>query len=169
MTPGPGGIHDSPSDREIVVIRTFQAPRELVWRAMTERDRIEQWWGPEGFSTTVEELDFQPGGRWKYVMTAPDGTKYPVEGVFAEILEPERFVATDEFGEAFEGPGVSDLPQGVVTSTLLEESGGETTMTLRMLHQSAEDRANHEQMGVEGGWHSSFNRLDRYFAGLDSQ
>ena len=165
MTFGPGGIHDSAEDREIVVNRTFQARPELVWLAWTERERIEQWWGPEGMSTTVEEMDLRPGGRWKYVMMAPDGTQYPVEGIFADIIEPELLVATDEFGEDYQYSG--DLPQGVVTSVSLRDTGTGTEMTLRMVHRSAEDRAVHEQMGVEGGWNSSFNRLDRYLASLE--
>ena len=159
-------VPDSHDDREIVVRRTFTAPRNVVWAAMTDPQWIQEWWGPEGFSTTVDEMDLCIGGRWRYVMRGPDGAEYPVEGIFVEIVEPERLVTSDEFGEDYENPSPAELPQGVVVAVYLEDLGAETNMTLRMVHRSSEDRANHEQMGVEGGWHSSFNRLDRYLAGL---
>lgn len=93
---------DTQSDCEIVITRIFNAPRELVFKAWTEPKHIEQWWGPKGFTTRVEQMDFRPGGTWRYVMCGPDGTEYPGNGVFKEVVPPERIVATDQFDEGFE-------------------------------------------------------------------
>lgn len=83
------------SDREIVITRIFNAPRQLVYEVWTNPERIAQWWGPEGFTTRVTELDLRPGGRSRYVMVDPDGTEYPAKGVFREIIPFERIVTTD--------------------------------------------------------------------------
>jgi len=65
------------ADREIVITRVFEAPRELVWRAWADPEHVAQLWGPEGFTTRVTDLDLRPGGRWRYVMVGPDGAEYP--------------------------------------------------------------------------------------------
>jgi uncharacterized protein YndB with AHSA1/START domain len=78
------------ADREIVISRVFNAPRELVWRAWTDPKQIVKWWGPRGFSTTIEEMEVRPGGAWKLVMHGPDGTDYPAQSVFREVVKPER-------------------------------------------------------------------------------
>ena len=100
---------DAQSDREIVITRIFNARRELVFKAWTEPKHIEHWWGPKAFITRVEQMDFRPGGTWRYVMCGLDGTEYPVNGVFCEVVPPERIVATDEFDERFEQVAKVDL------------------------------------------------------------
>src|SRR5262245_63539620 len=92
------------SDREIVITRVFDAPRDLVWKVWTQPEHVARWWGPRGFTTTVTELDLRVGGRSRYVMKGPDGAEYPVCGVFREIVPFERIVTTDEFGEGFKPP-----------------------------------------------------------------
>ena len=155
-----------PSDREIVITRLFDAPRELVWKAWNEPEHVEQWWGPEGFTTRVEECDFRPGGLWRYVMVGPDGTEYPVKGVIREIVPLERIVTTDEFDEGFEKIIDQDLPTGIVATAVFEDLEGKTKLTLRILHDTAESRKKHEEMGVVAGWNSSFDCLDRHLATL---
>ncbi len=152
------------SDREIVIKRMFDAPRELVWQAWTDRSHIGEWWGPRGFTTRVTELDLRPGGRWRYVMVGPDGAEYPVKGVFREVVCFERIVTSDEFDAGFELAHGTDLPKGIVITSLFEEVGGKTKLTLRIMHASAEDRRKHEEMGVLGGWNSSFECLDEHLA-----
>ena len=110
-------------ENEIVITRTFHAPRKLVWDAWTDPRHIAAWWGPEGFQTRVEGVDLRPGGRWSYVMIGPDGAEYPVCGVFREIVPLERIVTTDEFGEDFVAPEGVDLPQGIVMTCLFEDAG----------------------------------------------
>ncbi len=158
-----------PSDREIVITRTFAAPRELVWKVWTRPEHVAKWWGPRGFHTTVAAMDFRPGGRWRYVMHAPDGAAYPVEGVFREVVPMERIVTTDEFPDDFQPPQPIDLPQGIVVTALFEDAGDMTKLTLRIVHATAEDKKKHEAMGVVGGWQSSFDCMDDYLASLTDE
>ncbi|MDZ8029245.1 MAG: SRPBCC family protein [Nostoc sp. DedQUE01] len=154
----------SESERKIVITRVFNAPRELVFKAWTEPKHIAQWWGPKGFTTRVTELDLRPGGRSRYVMISPDGTEYPVKGVFREIVPPERIVTTDEFDEGFEQVINAELPQGMVITAIFEDVDGKTKLTLEIVHESASDRRKHEEMGVVAGWNSSFDCLDEFLA-----
>jgi len=154
------------SERELVVTRVFDAPRELVFRAWTDPKHVAQWWGPQGFTAKVPELDLRPGGRWRYIMIGPDGTEYPVKGVFREVVPFERIVTTDEFDEGFQHPVATDLPSGIVMTCFFEDLGGKTRLTLRIMHSTAEDRRKHEAMGVVAGWNSSFECLDDHLARL---
>ncbi|WP_448604668.1 SRPBCC domain-containing protein [Thermoleptolyngbya sp.] len=149
-------------ERELMITRVFNAPREMVFKAWTEPAHIEQWSAPEGFSMRVTEHDFRPGGQWRYIMIGPDGVEYPSKGVFQEIVPPERIVTTDEFGEGFEDV---DLPQAMVVTTLFEALDAQTTrITIWVLHDSVSDRQKHEQMGVVDGWNSCLNRLETLLA-----
>jgi uncharacterized protein YndB with AHSA1/START domain len=78
----------TPSDREIVMTRVFDAPRELVFKAYTDPSLIPQWWGPRGFTTTVDQMDVRPGGVWRFVQRGPDGSEYAFNGVYREIAPP---------------------------------------------------------------------------------
>ncbi|MBW3628767.1 MAG: SRPBCC domain-containing protein, partial [Gemmatimonadetes bacterium] len=78
------------SDREIVMTRVFDAPRELVFDAWTDPAHVAEWYGPNGFSLTVHEMDVRPGGTWRFIMHGPDGTDYPNRIVYREVVRPER-------------------------------------------------------------------------------
>lgn len=156
------------ASREITLTRVFDAPRALVWQAWTQAEHVARWWGPQGFTTRVVMLDLRPGGRSRYVMTGPDGTEYPVAGTFLEIVPMERIVATDEFDEGFEGPAGDDLPSGTVLTCLFEDLGGRTRLTLRLAHPTVEERRKHEEMGVVGGWESTFDCLAEHLSGLST-
>ncbi|MDV2997077.1 MAG: hypothetical protein N4J56_006782 [Chroococcidiopsis sp. SAG 2025] len=159
------GSTDAQSDREIVITCVFNAPRELVFKVWTQPKHIEQWWGLKGFTTRVDEMDFRPGGTWRYVMCGPDGTEYPVKGVFREVVPPERIVTSDEFDQGFERVIEADLPSGtIVATTIFEDLGDKTRLILRIMHPTAEDRRKHEEMGVVAGWNSSLECLDEYLA-----
>jgi uncharacterized protein YndB with AHSA1/START domain len=136
------------TDREIVITRTFVAPRALVWEAWTKPEHIEKWWGPNGFSTTISEFDLRPGGRFKHVMHGPDGTNYPNLSVFREIVPLERIVYTHGGGKEG-GVGAS------FEATWTFESIGEykTLVTGRMLFASTQDRdfVVKEYGAIEGG------------------
>jgi uncharacterized protein YndB with AHSA1/START domain len=80
------------AEREIVLSRVFDAPRKMVWEAWTDPKQVAQWWGPKGFTTTIEEMDVRPGGVWKQVMHGPDGTDYSNESVFLDVVLYERLV-----------------------------------------------------------------------------
>ena len=156
-------------DTDIVITREFAAPRQLVWDVWTTPDHLEQWFGPKGFKTRVEELDFQVGGRSNYVMVGPDGSEYPAVGVFKEIIPIEKIVSTDDFGEGFENVEAFknvDLPKGMLLTALFDDLGPTTKLTLITSHQSVEDREKHEAIGVVAGWNSSFDKMDDYMAEL---
>ena len=133
------------SDREMAISRLIKAPRERVFDAFTDRERISEWWGPNGFTTTTSEMDVRPGGTWRFVMHGPDGTDYPNLIRYHEVVRPERLAydhSDDEAGEiAF---------ASVVT---FEEAEGGTLVTLRATFATAEIRRQHaEEVGaVEGG------------------
>jgi uncharacterized protein YndB with AHSA1/START domain len=145
-------------DREIFITRAFNAPRDLVWEAMTNPKHIVNWWGPRGFSTTIETMDFRVGGVWKHVMHGPDGVNYPNEKVFKEILKPEKIVFSH--GDRREGGPSVDA---VATWTFDEVVSGKTKVTLRMVFPSATDRdfVVKEFGAIEGG-KQTLERLGEY-------
>ena len=149
---------------DLVITREFNAPRELVWAAFTQPDHVAKWFGPRGFNTRVEQLEAKVGGKTRYVMVGPDGKEYPCEGVYREIVAPEYFVTTDEFGEDYEGPTV----EGIILTARFENLGDRTRLTMILHHPSVEARRKHEEMGVVGGWGSSFDCLDDLLAKLTS-
>lgn len=156
------------SDRELVLTRHFDAPRELVWKVWTEPKHMEAWFGPRGFSTRVKKLDLRPGGVSSYVMVGPDGKEYPGSGVFKEIVPLQKIVSTDGFGDDF--PEGMDVPQGeMVVTTTFEDEGTGTKLTIRIMHASVEDRRKHEAMGVGEGWHSSLDCLDEHLAAMGAE
>lgn len=154
-------------DTDIVITREFAAPRQLVWDVWTTPEHIEKWFGPKGFSTRVDGLDFRVGGRSNYVMIGPDGTEYPSKGVFKEIVPIEKIVTTDEWGEGIEETLKDvDLPQGMILTALFDDLGERTKLTLITSHPNLEEKKKHEDMGVVAGWNSSFDKMDEYLTEL---
>jgi uncharacterized protein YndB with AHSA1/START domain len=151
---------NEPAPHEIVIEREFDAPLDLVWRAWTEPELIERWFGPEGFTTRVEKQELRVGGEAVYVMIGPDGNEYPSVGIYREIVPKQRIVSTDDFGDDYEPPSPTELPKGMVNTTTFEAIGERTKVTIRVAHPSEEDKRKHEEMGVVQGWQSSFNCLD---------
>ena len=145
-------------DREIFLARDFDAKRELVWEAMTNPKHVVNWWGPRGFSTTVEEMDLRVGGAWRHVMHGPDGANYPNRSVFKEIVKPERIVFTHG-GRREGGSGV----RFVSTWSFEQVAGGKTRVSIRMVFPSAaaRDRVAREFGAVEGG-KQTLERLGEY-------
>tara|TARA_R110000868_G_scaffold37111_5_gene131409 strand:+ start:37378 stop:37878 length:501 start_codon:yes stop_codon:yes gene_type:complete len=155
----------------IIITRVFNAPVELFYNVWTQPEHISKWWGPEGFTTRVVEYDFKVGGKTKFIMTGPDGTEYPVTGKFLEIVENNKIVSTDEFGDEYkqmaEKHGMK-IPNIDKIIALFEEVEGKTKLTLTMFHPTAEDKKLHEDMHVIEGWNSSFNCLDVHLETLTS-
>jgi uncharacterized protein YndB with AHSA1/START domain len=147
-----------PSDREIVMTRVFDAPRRLVWEAHTKAEHIRQWWGPRRTHLAVCEMDFRPGGAWRFVDRRDHGHAYGFRGVYKEIVPPERMVWTFEFEGA---------PGHVSTETLtLSEQDGRTTLTARMVFDTSEDRDGMLQNGMESGARETWDRLAEYLEGM---
>ena len=134
------------ADRELVISRLIDAPRNLVFKAWTHPDHVGQWWGPNGFTTTTHEIDVRPGGVWRYVMHGPDGTDYPNRIDFREIAEPERLVY-DHSGES------PDDPSRFETTVTFEDRAGKTLLTMRALFETAalRDQVMREYGAEEGG------------------
>jgi uncharacterized protein YndB with AHSA1/START domain len=139
---------DNPSDREIVISRVVDAPRELVWQAWTDPSHVIHWWGPRGFSTKIKRMDFRVGGVWEQVMRGPDGAKYPNKSTFKEIVPLERIVYAHGGGRE-DGPGASFT----ATWTFETVAGGQTKLTGRLVFPTAEARdfVAREFGAVEGG------------------
>jgi uncharacterized protein YndB with AHSA1/START domain len=144
----------TPSDREIVMTRVFDAPRDLVFQAHTSCDHLSNWWGPRKYEIASCEVDFRPGGAWRIVHRGPDGEDYGFHGEYREIVRPERIVWT------FEWEG---LPGHVSVETLtLEEHDGKTTLTSTSVYDSVEDRDGMLQSGATEGAAETWDRLDEY-------
>ncbi len=140
--------------RELIVTRIFDAPRELVFAAFTG-DGIEEWWGPDGFTTTTSERNVTPGGLWRFVMHGPDGTDYDNAVVYDEIVAPERLTWAQYAGDT------SKPPHHFNTITFTERDG-KTEVMLRLLLPTAELREKAIGFGAIEGGHQTLSRLAKY-------
>jgi uncharacterized protein YndB with AHSA1/START domain len=144
----------TPSDLEILMVREFDAPRELLFKAYTDPEAIPHWWGPGRFSVTVDRMDVRPGGAWRYVSRGEDGAEFAFNGVYQEIVPPERIVCTFEY----EG-----MPGHVsVDTATFEERDGRTTLTVRSRFATVEDRDGMINSGMEAGFAETLDRLLEY-------
>jgi uncharacterized protein YndB with AHSA1/START domain len=146
-------------DRVLIITRTFDAPRALVWRAFSDPFHLRQWWGPKGYINPVCELDFRPGGHWHHVMRGPDGKEYPTDSTFIEIVPPERIVYRNA---APKGEVWGDNPPPSFVRTLtFAEAGGRTTLTLRAEFDTAAGKQAAVARGFVQGTNESYDRLAR--------
>jgi uncharacterized protein YndB with AHSA1/START domain len=150
----------SAPEREVILTRVFDAPRELVFQAWTEPAHLAQWWGPHGFTTPACEVDLRVGGAWKIVMRFPDGSnEHTMQAVYREILPPERLaftsVALDKDGNR--------LLEGLTTVTFAD-LGGKTKLTLQTRMTGLVSYAARMLEGMEAGWSQSLERLAEKFA-----
>lgn len=149
------------SDCAIVVTREFNAARELVWEAMTNPRHVVNWWGPHGFTTTVEVMDFRVGGVWKHVMHGPNGTDYPNKSIFLEIVPLERVVYSHAGGRQG-GPGHSFVAYWTFESLGPERS----RLTMRLVFRTPEDRdLVIERFNAQEGGKQTLQRLADYLEG----
>jgi len=125
--------HAGVTGREFVITRTFDAPRQVVWQAFTEVDRLVQWWGPKGFTMRVAKLDLRPGGVFHYGMRSPTGHEMWGRFVYREVVAPERLVFVVSFSDADGGvtrhPMSATWPLEVLNTVTLAEERGKTTLT----------------------------------------
>ena len=154
----------TPSDREIAMTRVFDAPRHLVFDALTRPELVQRWLlGPDGWSMPICEIDLEVGGAYRYVWRRDkDGSEMGMGGVFREIVPPERLVATEKFDDPwYQG-------EALVT-TVLVEHGGRTTLTTTMLLDSREVRDGILESGMESGVARSYDRLDEVLASMPAR
>jgi uncharacterized protein YndB with AHSA1/START domain len=147
----------TPGERDVRIERIFNAPRDRVWKAMTDPKLVAQWWG-RGNKLVIERLEVERGGHWRFVEHSDHGV-HGFEGRFAEVTPPERVVQT------FEWDG---MPGHVALETMtLEDLGdGRTRLVTTSLFLTAEDRDGMLQSGMEGGLNESYAALDRVLATL---
>jgi uncharacterized protein YndB with AHSA1/START domain len=150
------------NDRELVLTRLIDAPREKVFRAWTDPSLLRQWFAPLPYTTPVAELDVRPGGANLIVMRDPEGRDLPNRGVYLEVVPNERLVFTDAYTGAWEP---SEKPFMTVILTF-EDEGGRTRYTARVRHWTAVDREAHERMGFHEGWGRCTDQLAALVAKL---
>ncbi|MGB7282474.1 MAG: SRPBCC family protein [Candidatus Acidiferrum sp.] len=143
----------TPTDREILITRVFNAPRRLVFEAWTNPEYVPHWMlGPEGWTMPVCEIDFRPGGSWHFIWRHSKGEQMEMRGVYREINPPERVTYTESWG--------GDWPETLDTLALSEESG-KTTASLTLLYPSKEARDKGLKSGMEEGMKPTFDRLEK--------
>jgi uncharacterized protein YndB with AHSA1/START domain len=140
----------TPSDHEVVLTRVFDAPRHLVFDAVTKPEILKRWFGPHGWSLVECEVDFRVGGAWRYVLEGPDGRSMGMGGNYLEIEPGERTVHTEGFDE---------YPGYAVVTTVLTEHDGKTTLTGTVRYESREVRDAVIDSGMEHGAAETYDRL----------
>ena len=138
------------AEQTLVIKRTFDAPRDLVWKVWSDPEQAKKWWGPDGFTAPVVELDARPGGKWRALMRSPDGKDVWQHGVYREIVPPEKVSFTFIWDE--------QPDHEMLVTVTFAERGKKTEMTFRQgIFKSVEDRNGHQ-----GGWSQSFDRFAAY-------
>jgi len=145
----------TPTDREIVLTRVFDAPRNMVFDAFTKPELLKRWFGPRGWSLVVCEVNLKVGGGFRFVLRGPDGKDMGMRGTYREIVPPARAVHMESFDDY---PGESQ-----VTAVFIER-GGKTTLTATVLYPSKEVRDAVIQMGMEHGAAESYDKLAELLA-----
>lgn len=156
----------TPSDQSPVLIltRVLNAPRALVWKAFSEPFHLAQWWGPQGFTNPVCELDFRPGGHWRHVMRGPDGAEYETNSTFIEIVPPERIVYRNAVARGAVWRG--NPPPSFLRTLSFAEADGSTILTLRAEFESAAEKHSVIRRGFTQGTNESWDKLETYLKAL---
>jgi uncharacterized protein YndB with AHSA1/START domain len=151
------------SSREIVLSRTFDAPRELVWEVWTQPPHAEKWWGPNGFTTTTLEHEFRVGGTWRHTMHGPDGRDYPSRKMYYEIEPPARLVYSHGWDD-------DALPPLFLATISFNDLGGKTEVQMRSTFSTAAERERvvNEFGAIEGG-KQTLAKLGDYLATITNQ
>lgn len=160
------------SSEAFTVARTFDAPRELVWKVYTKVEHLAQWWGPKGFTWLDGTLDFKPGGIFHYGMRSPDGREMWGKFVYREIVRPERIVFINSFsdkdGNTTGAPFAADWPLEVLNTVTFAEMDGKTTVTLRggpyNATEAERDRFKAMRPSMDQGFKATFDQLEAYLA-----
>ena len=160
------------SDVDFVLTRVFNAPRTRVWAAWTERAQLARWFGPQGFTIPVCNLDLREGGSFHYCMRGDDGFEMWGKWVFREIFAPERLVWVQSFSDAQGGvagsPFGGEWPPEILSTTTLTEADGKTTLTVRQSPLNAADAERQAFAGMQAsmnkGWGGTFEKLADFLA-----
>ena len=148
----------TPTDREIVVTRVFNAPRNLVFDAWTNPQYLPHWMlGPDGWTMPVCEIDLRPGGSWHFVWRHSNGKEMEMRGEYREVTPPERVVSSESWGP--------DWPE-TLNTVVFSEHAGKTSATITMLYASKEARDAALKTGMKQGMALSYDRLENYLTSL---
>ena len=148
------------NDRDLVLTRLIDAPREKLFRAWTESALLKQWFAPAPYTTPVAELDVRPGGANLIVMRDPQGNEMPNRGIYLEVVKNSRLVFTDAYTQDWE-PAEKPFMTVVLT---FDDEGGKTRYTARVKHWTVADRETHEKMGFHEGWGLCADQLEALVA-----
>ena len=150
-----------PADDQILIVREFNAPAELVWKAWTTPELVRQWWTAKRGEATVCEIDLRVGGKWRYAMVTPDGFEVAFHGEYREIVPNERLVSTEVY------EGIPDAEKhGAVNTLTLTETDGRTRLEVLVQHASKEARDGHVDSGMEGGLQDALDILEQLAVSL---
>ena len=149
----------TPGDRDIVVVRAFDAPRSLVWLCYSRPDLMRRWYGLPDWEMTVCDIDFRVGGKWRFVSKAPNGYEMGSQGVYTAIVEPERIDQTEYYDDDW-------TKGGSVNSVVFTEQDGQTISTMTVTYSSPEARAAAAASPMAVGMEIGFKRLDAALAEL---
>jgi uncharacterized protein YndB with AHSA1/START domain len=150
-----------PGKQEIVINRIFDAPRELVFKIWTDPSYIPEWWGPRRLTTVVDKMDVRKGGIWRYINRDNNANEYAFNGVYHDIISPDRLINTFEF------EGVPSV--GLITTTFEEQPGGKTKLTEISLYPSIEVRDGVLQSGMSEGAIELMDRFEELLAKLQTK
>jgi uncharacterized protein YndB with AHSA1/START domain len=163
--------------QDFVIPRVFNAPREMVWRAWTEREQLVRWFGPKGSTILHATLDLRPGGTFHYAMRGPDGREMWGKWTFREIVAPKKLVLVSSFSDAQGGitrhPMSANWPLETLSTTTFEEHDGKTTLTIRWSPLNATELEMktfaEAHSGMQQGWGGTFEQLAAYLARANSR
>ena len=163
MTQANATAPSNTKDREIIQTRLLDAPRELVFEAFTNPEHIVRWWGPNGFTTTIKEMNVKPGGVWRFIMHGPDGIDYPNKVVYHEVVKPERLV----YAHGWDVENKSAPFEAFEVTVTFEEEGNKTRLTMHTVLASVEIfKKVVEQYGAIEGGKQTLNRLEAYLPNM---
>lgn len=160
-------METSVNAQQLTITRTFNAPRELVWRAWSDPQLYKQWWGPKHFTCPEATIDFRVSGKYHSCMRSPDGQDFWSTGVYREIVPHERIVYTDSFADAqgnvvpasyYDMP--ADMPLEMLVTVTFAEQGGKTLMTLVHAGMPGGEMGS----GANEGWNQSFDKMEALLA-----
>lgn len=154
----------NPDKKELTITRIFDAPREVVWKAWTDPERLKRWWGPKGWTSPVCKIDLRVGGEWLSLMRSPEGQEIWAKGIFREIVALERLVMTDSFADEQGNVvpathyGMSpEFPLEMVITVKFEDQKGRTKLTLK--HSGIEGISDTDRGDMQQGWSQSLDKL----------
>ena len=160
---------------DLLLERTIDAPRSLIWQAWTDPEHVKKWWAPAPWTTSQCEMDLRPGGIFRTVMRSPEGRDFPHVGCFLELIENEKMVMTNALEPGYRPASVgkdgatADCADIAFTSILkLKALGGKTHYSIVVLHKDEAGRKRHEEMGFHEGWNTCLDQLIEVVRRLNS-